>query len=65
MRRSFRGDARGLRLGTAAVTTQGMREEEMQRIGALLAEVLRGGTETQKARDEVRELTGRFQPYTG
>ncbi|MBY8342654.1 serine hydroxymethyltransferase [Streptomyces spinosirectus] len=59
------GDARGLRLGTAAVTTQGMREEEMQRIGALLAEVLRGGTETQKARDEVRELTGRFQPYTG
>jgi glycine hydroxymethyltransferase len=58
------GDARGLRLGTAAVTTQGMGEEEMQWIGALFAAVLRGETETQRARDEVRELTGRFQPYT-
>jgi glycine hydroxymethyltransferase len=58
------GDARGLRLGTAAVTTQGMREEEMHRIAALLTGVLRGATETQKARDEVRELTGGFQPYT-
>jgi len=59
------GDARGLRLGTAAVTTQGMGEEEMASIAALLADVLRGGTESQKARDQVRELTGRFQPYTG
>jgi glycine hydroxymethyltransferase len=42
-----------------------MGEEEMQWIGALFAAVLRGETETQKARDEVRELTGRFQPYTG
>ena len=59
------GDARGLRLGTAAVTTQGMGEEEMASIAALLAGVLRGETESQKARDQVRELTGRFQPYTG
>ncbi|MER6422075.1 serine hydroxymethyltransferase [Streptomyces sp. NPDC001137] len=59
------GDARGLRLGTAAVTTQGMGEEEMASIASLLADVLRGGTESQKARDQVRELTGRFQPYTG
>jgi glycine hydroxymethyltransferase len=59
------GDARGLRLGTAALTTQGMGEEEMERIAALLTGVLRGGTDSQKARDEVRELTGRFQPYPG
>ncbi|MGW2572347.1 serine hydroxymethyltransferase [Streptomyces sp. NPDC001537] len=59
------GDARGLRLGTAAVTTQGMGEEEMASIAALMADVLRGGTESQKARDQVRELTGRFHPYTG
>ncbi|WP_030928662.1 serine hydroxymethyltransferase [Streptomyces sp. NRRL S-646] len=59
------GDARGLRLGTAAVTTQGMGEEEMASIAALLAGVLRGETESLKARDQVRELTGRFQPYTG
>ncbi|WP_405670703.1 serine hydroxymethyltransferase [Streptomyces sp. NBC_01530] len=59
------GDARGLRLGTAAVTTQGMGEEEMATIASLLAGVLSGGTESQKARDQVRELTGRFLPYTG
>ncbi|MCF1593913.1 serine hydroxymethyltransferase [Streptomyces muensis] len=59
------GDARGLRLGTAAVTTQGMGEEEMAWLAALLAGVLRGDTESQKAREEVRELTGRFPPYPG
>jgi glycine hydroxymethyltransferase len=63
------GDARGLRLGTAAVTTQGMGEEEMKRIAALFAAVLRDGTQSQqagqRAREEVRELTGRFPPYPG
>ncbi|MFG1667500.1 serine hydroxymethyltransferase [Streptomyces sp. Y7] len=57
------GDARGLRLGTAAVTTQGMGEEEMVWLAALLAGVLRGSTESHRAREEVRELTGRFPPY--
>ncbi|ELS56508.1 serine hydroxymethyltransferase [Streptomyces viridochromogenes] len=59
------GDARGLRLGTAAITTQGMGEEEMARIAALLAAVLRGETESHRAREEVRELAGRFPPYPG
>jgi glycine hydroxymethyltransferase len=58
-------DVRGLRLGTAAVTTQGMGEVEMARIAVLLAGVLRGETETQKAREEVRELVGGFPPYPG
>ncbi|MES5817046.1 serine hydroxymethyltransferase [Streptomyces sp. RG80] len=58
-------DARGLRLGTAAVTTQGMGEVEMARIAVLLAGVLRGENETQKAREEVRELVGGFPPYPG
>ncbi|GHG97541.1 serine hydroxymethyltransferase [Streptomyces lanatus] len=57
------GDTRGLRLGTAAVTTQGMGEEEMVWLAATLAQVLRGATESQKVREEVRELTGRFPPY--
>ncbi|WDV54583.1 serine hydroxymethyltransferase [Streptomyces coeruleorubidus] len=57
------GDARGLRLGTAAVTTQGMGEAEMARIAELLAGVLRGVTETARAREEVRELAGGFPPY--
>ncbi|MFF5372326.1 serine hydroxymethyltransferase [Streptomyces sp. NPDC013187] len=57
------GDARGLRLGTAAVTTQGMGEAEMVRIAALFAGVLRGVTDPSRAREEVRELAGGFPPY--
>ena len=57
------GDARGLRLGTAAITTQGMGEAEMVRIAELLTGVLRGVTETSRAREDVRELAGRFPPY--
>ncbi|MFC7840588.1 serine hydroxymethyltransferase [Streptomyces sp. NPDC057382] len=57
------GDARGLRLGTAAVTTQGMGETEMARIAQLLASVLRNVTDPSTAREEVRELAGAFPPY--
>ncbi|MEU4874695.1 serine hydroxymethyltransferase [Streptomyces sp. NPDC021608] len=57
--------ARGLRLGTAALTTQGMGERETRRIAALLAAVLRGETEGKTAREEVRELTLAFPPYPG
>jgi glycine hydroxymethyltransferase len=60
-----RGDGRGLRLGTAAVTTQGMGEPEAARIGVLLAGVLRGDIAPEGARAEVRELAGRFPPYPG
>ncbi|MFE9439164.1 serine hydroxymethyltransferase [Streptomyces sp. NPDC006602] len=56
-------DVRGLRFGTAAVTTQGMGEVEMARIAVLFAQVLRGEVESQKAREEVRELAGGFPPY--
>ncbi|MEU1272891.1 serine hydroxymethyltransferase [Streptomyces sp. NPDC005799] len=58
------GDARGLRLGTAALTTQGMGEEEMGLVAGLFGNVLRGEVEAQRARDHVRELTGRFPPYS-
>ncbi|MCS0606362.1 serine hydroxymethyltransferase [Streptomyces sp. LP11] len=57
------GDGRGLRLGTAAVTTQGMGEPEMVRIAALLASVLRGTADPAAARTQVRELTEGFPPY--
>ncbi|WP_405822188.1 serine hydroxymethyltransferase [Streptomyces sp. NBC_01390] len=59
------GEARGLRLGTAALTTQGMGEAEMARIAVLFAGVLRGAAGSGGAREEVRELTGRFPPYPG
>ncbi|MFD7408091.1 serine hydroxymethyltransferase [Streptomyces sp. NPDC059866] len=56
-------DARGLRLGTAAVTTQGMGEREMGRIAALFGGVLRDEVDGRRARAEVRELAGQFPPY--
>ncbi|MGC0337807.1 serine hydroxymethyltransferase [Streptomyces sp. SLBN-8D4] len=56
-------DLRGLRLGTAAVTTQGMAEKEMAGIAALLAGVVRGEVESARAREEVRDLVGGFPPY--
>ncbi|MFJ4203834.1 serine hydroxymethyltransferase [Streptomyces sviceus] len=56
-------DLRGLRLGTAAVTTQGMAEKEMAGIAALLAGVVRGAVESARAREEVRDLVGGFPPY--
>ncbi|MBC2905112.1 serine hydroxymethyltransferase [Streptomyces cupreus] len=59
------GDARGLRLGTAALTTQGMGEKEMAHIAALMAGVLRGEADAVRAREEVRELAGGFPPYPG
>ncbi|MDQ1036129.1 glycine hydroxymethyltransferase [Streptomyces sp. V3I8] len=60
-----RPDARGLRLGTAAVTTQGMGEDEMARIAVLLGTALRDESAGRRVREEVRELTGRFPPCSG
>ncbi|MFC8956338.1 serine hydroxymethyltransferase [Streptomyces sp. NPDC057101] len=58
------GDARGIRLGTAAVTTQGMGPQEMARIASLFTAALRDDVgETARVRAEVRALTGRFPPY--
>ncbi|MDT9689836.1 serine hydroxymethyltransferase [Streptomyces sp. P9(2023)] len=58
------GDGRGIRLGTAAVTTQGMGAAEMARIAALFTIALRDDArETARVRTEVRDLAGRFPPY--
>ncbi|WPO71352.1 serine hydroxymethyltransferase [Streptomyces sp. KN37] len=59
------GDARGLRLGTAAVTTQGMTGPDLVRVAGLLADAVRATGETTDVRNEVRELAGRFPPYPG
>jgi glycine hydroxymethyltransferase len=58
-------DLRGLRLGTAAVTTQGMGEEQMSAVATLMARVLRRETDAQGARDDVRDLVAAFPPYPG
>jgi glycine hydroxymethyltransferase len=59
--------ASGIRLGTPAVTTRGMREPEMAAIADMVSEVLmdiKNGETISKVRQRVRELTGRFPlPY--
>jgi glycine hydroxymethyltransferase len=58
----------GIRIGTPAVTTRGMGESEMERIGGWIADVLDSeGDESigQKTRERVRELTGAFPLYPG
>ncbi|WP_405692487.1 serine hydroxymethyltransferase [Streptomyces sp. NBC_01185] len=59
------GDARGIRLGTAAVTTQGMDEDDMTRIASLLGAAVRGEGDAGGLRDEVRGMAERNPPYPG
>jgi glycine hydroxymethyltransferase len=58
--------ASGLRIGTPAVTTRGMKEPEMQQIGRLIAEVIHA-PESEEVRNKVKrdvaELTARFPLY--
>ena len=56
----------GVRIGTPAVTTRGMREAEMQRISAFIDRVLRAPEDQNvlnTVRAEVRELAGGFPLY--
>ncbi|MFG3494831.1 serine hydroxymethyltransferase [Streptomyces sp. NPDC047928] len=56
------GDGRGIRFGTAAVTTQGMDRPEMAGIAQLFTAAL-GTADSGAVRAEVRELAERFPPY--
>jgi glycine hydroxymethyltransferase len=56
----------GIRLGSPSVTTRGMRELEMEQIGAWITEILTnlGNAEVeQRVRKQVAELAGRFPIY--
>ena len=59
--------ASGIRLGTPAVTTRGMREQEMAAIADMISEVLldiKNLDVARQVRERVRELTARFPlPY--
>jgi glycine hydroxymethyltransferase len=56
----------GIRVGTPAVTTQGMTETEMPIIAALIARAIKDGADDSKAsaiRSEVNALTAKFPVY--
>lgn len=56
----------GIRIGTAALTTRGMREEEMKKIGKIIAAVLgetNGKEEREKAKEAVNQLCLTFPLY--
>jgi glycine hydroxymethyltransferase len=58
----------GIRIGTPAVTTRGLREPEMQRVAELIDRVVRAkGDDAQLAqvRDEVHALAGRYPLFPG
>jgi glycine hydroxymethyltransferase len=53
-------DPSGIRIGTAALTTRGMREDEMKHVGKWILEVLRAPTDEnvlQRVRGEIGEFT--------
>lgn len=56
----------GIRVGTPAVTTQGMTTSEMPEIAALIARAIRDGEDEAKAaaiKSDVSALTSRFPAY--
>jgi glycine hydroxymethyltransferase len=58
--------AGGIRLGSPSITTRGMREPEMEQIGAWIAEVLGhigDAAVEQRVRQQVAELAARFPIY--
>jgi glycine hydroxymethyltransferase len=57
--------ASGIRVGTPAVTTCGMKEEQVEEVARLIARVVRDDSDDTKAevRTKVADLTRRFRPY--
>jgi glycine hydroxymethyltransferase len=53
-------DPSGIRIGTPALTTRGMREPEMRQVGAWIAEVLADPAVQERVRGQVRELGQQF-----
>ena len=56
----------GIRVGTAAITTQGMGKDEMKVIAGLIARAIKNGDDESKAKEiksEIHQLTNKFSVY--
>ena len=56
-------DPSGIRLGTAALTTRGMKADEMRKVGAWILEIFKSpenATVIAKVKNEIREFTKNF-----
>jgi len=56
----------GIRMGTPAITTCGMKEEEATKVGYLISEALKhreNKNRVQELQEEIRNLAKAFQPY--
>jgi glycine hydroxymethyltransferase len=56
----------GIRMGTPAVTTCGMKEDELTQVGYLISEILKNRLDENKLNEleeQVRALAKSFQPY--
>ena len=56
----------GIRVGTAAITTQGMGKDEMKVIAGLIARAIKNGDDESKAKEiksEIHQLTKKFSVY--
>ena len=56
----------GIRVGTAAITTQGMGKEEMKVIAGLIARAIKDGDDESKAKEiksEIHQMTKKFSVY--
>ena len=52
-------DPSGIRIGTAALTTRGMKTDEMKRVGAWILEVLKNADNDTEL-DRIREVIAEF-----
>jgi glycine hydroxymethyltransferase len=57
--------ASGIRVGTPAMTTSGMKQTEASEVARLIARTLKDDSDAAKTdvRNKVEQLTGRFRPY--